>query len=58
MKRFNWYKKTMLSVALTGIVLSVMAQNSEVLMTIGKENVTKKEFEYVFKKNNKNAQNN
>ncbi len=57
MKRFNWYKKTMLSVALTGIVLSVMAQNSEVLMTIGKENVTKKEFEYVFKKNNKNAQN-
>ncbi len=57
MKRFNWYKKTMLSVALTGMVFSVMAQNSEVLMTIGKENVTKKEFEYVFKKNNKNAQN-
>lgn len=57
MKRFNWYKKTMLSVALTSMVFSVMAQNSEVLMTIGKENVTKKEFEYVFKKNNKNAQN-
>jgi peptidyl-prolyl cis-trans isomerase SurA len=57
MKRFNWYKKTMLSVALTSMVFSVMAQNSEVLMTIGNENVTKKEFEYVFKKNNKNAQN-
>lgn len=57
MKRFNWYKRTMLSVACIGMVFSVMAQNSDVLMTIGKENVTKKEFEYVFKKNNKQAQN-
>lgn len=57
MKRFNWYKGTMLSVACIGMVFSVMAQNSDVLMTIGKENVTKKEFEYVFKKNNKQAQN-
>lgn len=57
MKRFNWYRRTVLSVACIGMVFSVMAQNSEVLMTIGKENVTKKEFEYVFKKNNKNADN-
>lgn len=57
MKRFNWYKKTVLSVACLGMVFSVMAQNSDVLMTIGKENVSKKEFEYVFKKNNKQATN-
>src|SRR5574343_636836 len=56
MKRFNWYKRTLLSVACTGMVFSLMAQSSDVLMTIGKENVSKKEFEYVFKKNNnKNA---
>lgn len=58
MKRFNWYKRTLLSVACTGLVFSLMAQSSDVLMTIGKENVSKKEFEYVFKKNNnKNASN-
>jgi peptidyl-prolyl cis-trans isomerase SurA len=57
MKRFNWYKRTILSVACIGMVFSVMAQNSDVLMTIGKENVSKKEFEYVFKKNNKQALN-
>jgi peptidyl-prolyl cis-trans isomerase SurA len=57
MKRFNWYKETVLSVACIGMVFSVMAQNSDVLMTIGKENVSKKEFEYVFKKNNKQATN-
>ncbi len=58
MKRINWYKRTVLSVACTGMVFSLMAQSSDVLMTIGKENVSKKEFEYVFKKNNnKNAAN-
>jgi len=58
MKRINWYKRTVLSVACTGMVFSLMAQSSDVLMTIGKENVSKKEFEYVFKKNNnKNASN-
>ncbi len=55
MKQINWYKRTVLSIACIGMVFSVMAQSSEVLMRIGKENVTKKEFEYVFKKNNKNA---
>lgn len=58
MKRINWYKRTVLSIACTGMVFSLMAQSSDVLMKIGKENVTKKEFEYVFKKNNnKNASN-
>jgi peptidyl-prolyl cis-trans isomerase SurA len=56
MKRINWYKRLVLSVACSSVVFSLYAQNSDVLMTIGKENVTKKEFEYVFKKNNnKNA---
>ena len=56
MKRYNWHKKTILTVACTGMFLGLMAQSTDVLMTIGKENVTKKEFEYVFKKNNnKNA---
>lgn len=58
MTRINWYKRTVLSVVCTGMAFSLMAQSSDVLMTIGKENVTKKEFEYVFKKNNnKNAAN-
>ena len=48
-------KRIFLSVAYLGMGLSVFAQNSDVLMTIGKENVTKSEFEYVFKKNNKNS---
>ncbi len=58
MKLTNWYKRTVLSVACTSMVFGVMAQNSDVLMTIGNEKVSKKEFEYVFKKNNnKNASN-
>lgn len=58
MKLTNWYKRTVLSVACTSMVFSVMAQNSDVLMTIGNEKVSKKEFEYVFRKNNnKNATN-
>lgn len=52
MKQNYWYKKAILSVASMGIVVSGMSQNPDVLMTIGNEKISKKEFEYVFKKNN------
>ncbi len=48
-------KRIFLSVACLGMGLSAIAQNSDVLMTIGNEKVSKSEFEYVFKKNNKNS---
>lgn len=52
----NWYKSLLLSAIAIMIGANVNAQNSDVILTVGNEKVSKKEFEYVFKKNNsKNA---
>lgn len=54
--KMNWYKGLLLSAITIMIGANVNAQDSDVILTVGKEKVSKKEFEYVFKKNNsKNA---
>jgi len=56
MMKMNWYKCLLLSAITIMIGANVNAQDSDVILTVGKEKVSKKEFEYVFKKNNsKNA---
>ena len=43
--------------AIATFTTMAQAQNGDVLMTIGSEKVSKAEFEYVYKKNNKNGYN-
>lgn len=48
----NWYKSFLITAIIVFNGLNLIAQNSDVILTVGNEKVTKKEFEYVFKKNN------
>ncbi len=53
----NVYKKILITVIAFLINFGVSAQNSDIILSVGPEKITKKEFEYVFKKNNKNSEN-
>ena len=57
MMKMNWYKSLILSAITTMMGVNLYAQDTDVILTVGNEKVSKKEFEYVFKKNNsKNAE--
>lgn len=48
-------KKTVLALCLSLMMAPTFAQNSDIVLTIGDEGVTKAEFEHIFRKNNKDA---
>lgn len=52
MKKHNWFKWAGLFLWVNLITIASFAQQGDILITVGNEKVTKKEFEYVFKKNN------